>query len=50
MCFEAKKTLEKKSGFLNFILFFVSIAEITHYLHLYYSYLIIRERILLLIY
>ena len=31
MCFEAKKTLEKKSGFLNFILFFVSIAEITHY-------------------
>ena len=49
MCFEAKKTLEKKSGFLNFILFFVSVAEITQD-YTCYSYLIIRERILLLIY
>ena len=31
MCFEEKNARKKKSGFLNFILFFVSIAEITHY-------------------
>ena len=50
MCFEAKKTLEKKSGFFKkFFLFFVSIAEITQD-YTCYSYLIIRERILLLIY
>ena len=54
MCFdmfEAKKTLEKKSGFLNFILFFVSIAEITHsYTHILLLPHHQRERILLLIY
>lgn len=42
MCFdEAKKTLEKKKAV--FILFFVSIAEITQDYTCYY-YLIIRER------